>query len=298
MLSIITALIAGSAIVVFFTGLSHRRSELDYLTEELGYARPYSSTQAEKVSFYERLQTELARAGLNLPVPTFVWAWVLTVGIMAALLFLIGKIGPFGVVASPILVTIIAYYLIKGMQSRRSAKIDRQLSHALVIISSLLSASGTSLESAIEEAARRVPAPLGPELRIVARLVRSGRDILDALVDVGKRVQSREWDFMTLSVRVQTSRGGDIVRMFGQLSETISQRIAMRGQAKSLLSEAQTSKHFLAVITPLMLLIMLVTDGSETKKLFGPDLWMLLVAGALWLGGILVTSAMTKSLEF
>lgn len=298
MIQIFGALVAFGAVLFLVIGIASRRSALAALSEDIGYNVHKRSVEAAKLPLYDRLLQELALAGLNLSVSEVFWLWLVGSGLLAVIITLGGHLGALGVVLAPLIVAGGAWFAVRLFQARRTIKIERQLIRALVILSSMLTAAGTTISRAIGEAAQRTPAPLGPELQHVADRVAANANLGDALREVGGRINSPEWQLLTTAVILQEKHGGDLPKMIKKVVDTMSARVQNRGEARSLLAEAQMAKLFLTAATPAMIGLLALFDPQQVHELFSTDLWMLGVSALLWLCGAAVTSWMVRSIEY
>lgn len=297
MIQIFGAVVSAAAIILVFVGIGSRRSALAVLSEDLGYD-VRQRRQQPKVPLYDRLLQEFALAGWSLTVPEVLWLWLISSGLFAIVISLVGHLGVMGILFAPLLTAGIGWFMVRFFQTRRTIKMERQLIRALVTISSMLTAAGTTVERAIGEAALRTPAPLGPELRRVADRIVAGGRFVDALEDASKRINTPEWKLFTTAVMLQEEYGGDLPRILTKVVDTMSTRVQDRGEARSLLAEAQMSKLFLTIATPAILGMLMIFDPTQVHALFTTDLWMLGLSLLLWIGGVGTTSWMVRRIEF
>lgn len=294
--ALLVSLCGGAAVFAIVAGLSRKKSTLESLSAALDIeTRRRSSRGAE---LYDQLQRNLALAGWNFNVSELMWFVLLGGGLVSLLFIVAGHLGIFGVPCGFGIVVLMGYFFMRISQVRREAKVERQLVQVLIMVTGLMGSSGATVDRALREAAARTPAPLGPELVRIAKGVEVNRDFGALLEEAGTRLGSKEWGFFTKAVQLQESRGGDLPKMLHKLSETITHRIRSRGEARSLLSEAQMSKYFLSAAVPGAAALLAVENPSQFHALLGHDLWMLITAGVLWGLGILAINFMVRKIQF
>jgi Flp pilus assembly protein TadB len=296
-IALLAALVGGGAVLALTIGIASRPNALASLSAELGF-EAQRRAERKNQGLYDILLHELALAGWPVDLNELFWLWIVACGVLTVVLIAVAHAGALGVLFGPGIVTGFGYAILRASQTRREAKVERQLIRALTTMTGLLTSAGTTIEAAVAETALRTPPPLGPELKRVAEVVAAGGHFAGALRDAGRRIGSKEWQFLVTAVTLQEERGGNLPRMLSKLTETLTLRVHDRGEARSLLAEAQMSKYFLAAATPGILGLLSLFDPKQVHQLFTTDLWMLGVATALWLMGVGVASWMTKRIAF
>jgi len=290
-------LCAGLAVLFLGIGLGRRTSTLDEFVANFDEEGESSQTSGLE-RFAEKWVRNMALAGWRFSFTEMLWMELLGGGFFGILLLIIAHLGVFSFILGWLSVGMLTFALMKASQIRREKKIESQLIRAVMVMSSLLSSSGATTKVALEEAGNRVGPPLGPELQRISEAVGVGANLGDAVDDATPRIGSPEWTFFAKAVRLQEEHGGNISLMLDKIAETLTARIRTRGKAKALLSEAQVSQYFLAAAVPGIVGLMAIDDPSTVHLLFTKDLFMAIIAGFLWVLGMVVVNFMIRRIEF
>jgi len=293
---IFPAVVAGVSVLLIVVGLATRRSHLESLVADLEVEPAADGSRIDRL--VESFLRNLALAGWNFTFTELAWMELMLVVVLSLAFIAIGKLGFLAVPLAIVIAISSTYAALRISQVRREAKVEHQLVQALVVITSLMGASGATLQRAVAEASERIPPPLGPELARISEIERLGGDFASAVEEAGQRLGSKEWDFVAKATKLQQEQGGDIVLMLTKMVDTLTARIQARGQARALLAEAQMSKYFLAAATPGAIGLLAIDNPSQAHALLGHDLWMTILSLVLWLGGLVVMSFMTKRITY
>jgi tight adherence protein B len=297
LLALIAALAAGAGVGMGAWGLFGRKGELSRYAAVLdAYDTP--KHQEVQPDWRERLELFLARAGWTITLQELAIVWVILVVVIALVFTILARRPLAGLLLGPIGATGGIYWAIALSRIRRVRLIDEQLVRVLFSLSGLLQA-GRRPDSALEEAARTVGAPLGPELSWVVRQYKVGVELPAALRTVATRLGSREFEYFTIAIEVNQEKGGNIVNMLGKLAGSVATHIAMRGQQSALLAEVQMTRH-IASLAPLGAAFLLWIASPATLQLLfktRSGLFMLLGACVLWTIGFIVMARMVKPLR-
>jgi len=189
---------------------------------------------------------------------------------------LLGILGPLG------------YLTVKA--AMRTRKFLAQLPDTLQLMSGSLSA-GYSLPQAIDAVARQGAPPMSDELRKSLVEARLGAPIEDALDDVADRMNSKDFSWVVMAIRIQRQVGGNLAEVLATTAATLRERERLRRQVQVLSAEGRLSAYILfglPVFFALYLLAVrpgylepLVTDKIGWVLLGG--MGILLTVGAFWL---------------
>jgi tight adherence protein B len=197
-----------------------------------------------------------------------------------ALLFLIA-----GVVVPQI------YLAVK--RSRRLTAFTSQLGETLQLISGALSA-GLSLPQAIDTIMRDGVEPMSGELRRALVEARLGVDIEDALDGVAQRMDSKDFEWVVMAVRIQRQVGGNLSELLLTVSTTLREREYLRRQVRSLSAEGRLSAYILCGLPPVFVVYLFLTRRDYIMPLFQTGLgWamvavatVLMTTGAFWMSRV------------
>ena len=92
---------------------------------------------------------------------------------------------------------------------------------------------------------QNVPAPMGPELARITRETQLGVPVVDALANMVRRNDSDDLRLMLTAVQIQQQVGGNLAQILDSIESTIRERIAIKGEIKTITSQARVSGYIL-----------------------------------------------------
>ena len=230
----------------------------------------------------------LERAGVAMALPDVVLLVGLATVVLGALGLLLG-----GVLLALLLAALAPLgtkVLLGVRRGRRQAAFADQLDDSLQLMASSLRA-GHSLLRAVDAVSTEAAAPTSEEFARIVNETRVGRDLGDALDEVGERMASDDFRWVAQAIGIHREVGGNLAEVLDTVGHTIRERNAIRRQVKALSAEGKLSAvvlmslpfgivGFLAVTNPAYL-------AAFTESLVGwcmtAAVVVLLVVGGLWL---------------
>jgi tight adherence protein B len=174
-------------------------------------------------------------------------------GGLAAVGFVLGVIGPW------------AYLRFK--HSRRLNRFNGQLAETLGLMAGGLQA-GLSLPQAVDSVVREGNEPMAGELRRALIEQRLGVDITDALEGVGQRMDSEDFDWIVMAIRIQREVGGNLAEILHTVADTLREREYLRRQVKALSAEGRLSGYILTGLPPGIGLYMMFGNREYIEPLY------------------------------
>lgn len=214
--------------------------------------------------------------GISVLLPLFVLL-ITNVNVALTLVaMLLGILGPLG------------YLTVKA--NMRTNKFLAQLPDTLQLLSGSLSA-GYSLPQAVDAVTRQGAAPMADELRKALVEARLGAPIEDALDDVADRMDSKDFSWVVMAIRIQRQVGGNLAEVLATTAATLRERERLRRQVQVLSAEGRLSAYILFGLPVFFGLYLLAARPEYLKPLFTDKIgWVLLggmaillVTGAFWL---------------
>ncbi|MHA6794914.1 VWA domain-containing protein [Pseudonocardia bannensis] len=135
--------------------------------------------------------------------------------------------------------------------SRRLAAFGTDLPDALQLVASGLS-SGYSLPQALDSVVRLGDGPIAVEVGRALAQSRLGTPVEDALEQVADRMDSVDFRWVVMAIRVQREVGGNLADVLLQVAETIRERAWLRRHVKALSAEGRLSGVILAALPPVI----------------------------------------------
>lgn len=166
-------------------------------------------------------------------------------------------------------------------RKRRMKAFGDQLADTLQLISGGLSA-GLSLAQSIDTVVRQGAEPMTTEFKRVLVEARLGVSIEDALESLSERMQSKDFKWVVIAVRIQRDVGGNLSEVLGQVAATIRERGYLQRQVKSLSAEGKMSAWILGALPVCVLVFLMLTNRAYLAPMLDSLLgWMLMGAGVV-----------------
>ncbi len=301
---LIAAALIGVAVLMFFVGLGRAVEPSDtnrveeYLADQATLASGSASRRSgsgmassagemaqgldkvlRSVSLGERLAHMLHAADLQMTTVEYLLVWLLCIGGgLAVGYFLTHSWLPAALVG--VLGALIPYIILRSRMTKRVTAFNNQLSNVLMQLSGSMRA-GYGVLQAIDFVGREMPAPAGREFATVVRDVKLGRTLMDALADLLDRVESDDLRLIVTSMRIQSETGGNLAEILDTVSETIRERVRIKGELRALTSQQRMAGYVLAALPVIVFLIIMLINPSYESRLFAPGPTLCLPIGAV-----------------
>ncbi|HLG51306.1 MAG TPA: type II secretion system F family protein [Chloroflexota bacterium] len=270
---------AGLAVLLLVIGL-HRliTGRLDLNRRLRGYADgPVPVREVEEASrrpqpragarrgFTAALARDLARADLKLTVSEFLMvqgllcAAGLGVGLAAGNLALAVGAAALGLFAP-------RFYVGRRQRARLKA-FNGQLGDTLMLMANALR-SGYSLLQAMDTVARNAPPPTSVEFARVIREVGLGLTPEQALQNLVRRIASEDLELMVTAINIQHEVGGNLAQILDTISETIRERVRIKGEISSLTAQQRLSGYIIAALPMVVAAGLFLINPSYLMPLF------------------------------
>ena len=212
-----------------------------------------------------RISARLAGAGSALTASE----WLLLHAGIAVGAALIGFVlsGPGLALTGLVLGTVVPWVYLKFRHSRRLGRFNAQLAETLGLIAGGLQA-GLSLPQAVDSVVREGSEPMAGELRRALVEQRLGVDITDSLEGVGQRMDSEDFNWIVMAIRIQREVGGNLAEILHTVADTLRERDYLRRQVKALSAEGRLSGYILTGLPPLVGLYMMMVNPDYIALLY------------------------------
>ena len=270
----------------FFSLDPNKKTVVSKLTKEQIYIQKLMkgiATVADKlksVRFSSYFDFKMQQANWPLLGAEFMVILILVASFTGFILFLMMfdiKFFFYGVVGAPLVLII----YMKICISRRQSAFMNQLGDTLLMVSNALRA-GFSFMQAMEYISREMSDPIGTEFRKVVNEMNLGSTLETSLENMGKRVESKDFDLVVTAVLIQRQVGGNLSQVLDNISNTISERIRMRREILALTSQGRLSGMIVGAIPIAMIFMLTSMDPNYFKPVTdSPTGRMLAVAAAV-----------------
>lgn len=184
----------------------------------------------------------------------------------------------------------VPYFYLRMKRSRRIKAFNAQLPDTLQLMSGSLSA-GLSLAQSADTVVREGSEPMAAEFKRALIEARLGVQIEDALDSVAERMQSKDFNWVVMAIRIQREVGGNLAELLNQVAATMREREYLRRQVKSLSAEGRMSAWILGALPPLFLAYLVLLRPTYLDPMVESPLgWIMfgacavmMTVGAFWM---------------
>ncbi len=170
--------------------------------------------------------------------------------------------------------------MVSYIANRRRKKFLSQLPDMLQLMSGTLRA-GYSLMQGVEAISQEVDDPMGQELRRVVTEARLGRPLEEALEGVAERMDSPDFSWTVMAIRIQREVGGNLSELLLTVADTMTHRERLRRDIAALTAEGRMSAIVLGLLPVGLGLAMFAINPEYTSKLFTDTLGNIMLGGSI-----------------
>lgn len=211
----------------------------------------------ETRSFTKKIEIELLKADIPLRGSEFIVIRILILFTCGILGFAIGGLGSLIVFATIGLIT--PDLFIKRKKRARFERLNLEIGDCLTVLSNSLRA-GYSFQQSIELVSKEMEGPLAMEFGKTLREINLGTPTEQALANMAQRVESDDLDLMITAVLIQRQIGGNLAEILDNISNTLRERIRIKGEIKTLTAQGRVSGLVIGLMPPILFAILLVIN--------------------------------------
>ena len=236
------------------------------------------------------LSLKLEAAGL--PLRPGEWL-IIHVGIAVAAAVVLALLTGFGVLAT--LLGLVfgllgPYMYLSVKEGRRKTAFAAQLPGTLQLLAGSL-AAGHSLPQAVDTVVRDSDGPMSVELNRALVESRLGVPVEDALDGVAQRMDSVDFHWVVMAIRIQREVGGNLAEVLSTVAATMRERERLRRQVQVLSAEGRLSAVILGAMPIVFAAYLVIVRPEYIGVLLSSPLGIimivfavvLMIAGAFWL---------------
>jgi tight adherence protein B len=225
-----------------------------------------SENLAERQGTLSRIEGTLEQAALPLRAGEALTAAVgIAVSFAVIGLLVTGSLP--GMLVSLIIGTLIPGFAVRVKASRRRKAFMGQLPDTLQLLSSTLKA-GFSFMQGIEAVSKEIEEPMGGELRRIVTEAQLGRPIEEAMDASAERMNSPDFSWAVMAVKIQREVGGNLSELLLTVAETMTERERLRRDISSLTAEGKMSAIVLGALPILLGMAMWAMNPEYINILF------------------------------
>ena len=208
----------------------------------------------------EQIAEELYVAGVALRAEEFITIWILAGAVIPAIALFLRT--PTTICIGLVIVGVaapISWVTIK--KNKRLAVLGSQLSDALTIICNALRV-GQSFQAAMKNVADEMEEPISREFMRVYRETQYGMPLETSLANLVSRTKNPDLELMSSAVIIQRQIGGNLAVILQNISDTITQRVQIRGEIHTMTSAGRMSGYIIGALPAfIILLLMFINPG-------------------------------------
>lgn len=209
---------------------------------------------------------ELILADIMMKPEEFSMIWLLLTFVPAGLAALF-QAGLMPSVTLAVVGAFLPIIFIKIKKDNRRKAFEAQLSDTLIMICNGLR-SGFSFQQAMENVANDMPPPIGIEFGRVCNEIRYGATMEEALNNMVDRVKSADFMLVVSAVLIQRTTGGNLSEILSTISETIRERIKIKGEINSITAQGRMSGLIIGALPVCIAAILMVVNPEYMSTFF------------------------------
>lgn len=170
--------------------------------------------------------------------------------------------------------------VIQYKRTLRMRKFEEQFPEALDLLGRALRA-GHAFTTGIEMVASEMPAPLGPEFRILYDQQNYGMPLPDALREFGERIPVLDARFFVTAVLIQRESGGNLSEVLDNLAAVMRERFRVKRQMRVLSAHGRISGWVLVCMPPALALVLFSINQESRQLMFHDPLGQKMIIAAV-----------------
>jgi tight adherence protein B len=300
-LALLSAALAGIGLLVAFIGLGQVIQSSESVSERLDAIEPLPDileTGAEKRSRAKKwnllakllnrsvskresgsaVAAELARANLALTVTEWTSLRIGSIVLLSVLVLAITRqplLVPLGIAAGFFL----PVFYLRRRQNQRLVAFQEQLPDMLTLLVGSLR-SGYGITIAMDTVAKNMPPPSSEEFGRVVREIGLGLTTTQALNNLVRRIRSDDLDLVVTAIAIQHEVGGNLANILDTITNTIRERIRLKGQLRALTSQPTMTRYILTALPIALGGIIFLLNRRYMMGLFTPGPTLIIPIGA------------------
>ncbi|MEG6585244.1 type II secretion system F family protein [Dendrosporobacter sp. 1207_IL3150] len=171
--------------------------------------------------------------------------------------------------------------ILKLKIERRVRAFNSQLGDALILVANSLR-TGYSFMQSIEMVSKEMPKPIGEEFARVLKEMSLGVTTEESLNNLAKRVNSEDLDLVITAVLIQRQVGGNLAEILDNISNTIRERVKIKGQIKTLTAQGRASGIVISLLPIAVGILISFVNPGYMGVLFTDPIGKAMIAAAVF----------------
>jgi tight adherence protein B len=273
-------------IAAFGSGANAVRGKVESTSFNLSEVKDATATMLHRSRGLEaRIEQRLSAAGSALKPAE----WLLIHAMIALLAglagLLLGNGSVFLLLLGVAVGVAIPWLWLGHKKKKRVAAFSAGLADTLQLISGSLSA-GMSLAQALDAVVNEGSEPIAGEFRRVLIESRLGVPLETALEGIGHRIESVDFAWVVMAIRIQREVGGNLAELLTTVAATLRERDYLRRQVKTLSAEGRLSAYILISLPIGLTVYLLAVKRDYIAPLYTTGIGIVLIVAAATLLGL------------
>ena len=185
--------------------------------------------------------------------------------------------------------------VVRFLRTRRILKFEEQFPEGLALISRALKA-GHTFTTGLAMVAEEMPAPIGPEFKLLYDQQNYGMPLPDALKEFARRVVLLDARFFVTAVLIQRESGGNLSEILDNIATVIRDRFRVKRQIRVISAHARMTGMVLVCVPPGLAFMLFLLNPDHLRTLTNSPLGMNLIYAAIGMQitGSLIIQKMVK----
>ncbi|MDD3364736.1 MAG: type II secretion system F family protein [Syntrophomonas sp.] len=209
-------------------------------------------------SLREKIQAQLISAGIPLKAEEYISLCVVFILVLPLILYLLSN-NLWMAIISLICGTFLPQVYVQHEKDGRLHTFNQQLGDALVVMANALRA-GFGFQQAMDTVRREMPAPIATEFTWTLREMNLGFSNEEALLNMGKRLNSQDLDMIITAIIIQRQVGGNLAEILDNISQTIRERAKIKQEIKILTAQGKLSGLVIGFLPVVLIAVMLMIN--------------------------------------
>jgi tight adherence protein B len=244
----------------------------------------------QRSAWSERVARDLGRADITLTPSEYLGFRAAAIVLAVAIAWILGHTvlpslaNPWALLAAAVLGYVIPRLYIRRRQQARLRAFNDNLAETITLIANGLRA-GSSLLQSLELVSREARPPVSTEFGRVVREVTIGLPLEAGLNNLVERVRSDDLELLATAISIQYHVGGNLSEILDTISETIRERVRIKGEIRTLTAQQRLSGYVVGFLpVGLLIFLMIVTPRFINPMFQQPPSLFGLPLGLFFLG--------------
>jgi tight adherence protein B len=172
--------------------------------------------------------------------------------------------------------------VLRFLRTRRLLKFEEQFPEALDLMSRALKA-GHAFTTGLAMVAEEMPAPIGPEFRLLHDQQNYGMPLPEALKAFARRVPLLDARFFVTAVLIQRESGGNLSEILDNIASVIRHRFQVKRQIRVISAHGRLTGWVLVAVPPSLAAVLFTINPEHWTTLVSSSLGVRLIVAAVFL---------------